>query len=202
MFSRTQPQNVIKNISWPLFRSSLRKFWGFGVSPRPLSGGVFQLQSFMLPLSKFRIRSNKSPGCLTKSLRVFFARINPKNPNKYSSRPSWLMDMDIWLIILWLIISKFLKWALIGAWAAIDMNMVHQFAFYPLKVFDIANYKNSCLKHLKMDIVLTYHYHNFCSVFLPKLDSPSCHSGDSTGSLLFDDYFSKSDGKFYQDGPS
>ena len=27
------------------------------------------------------------------------------------SRPSWLMDMGIWLIILWLIISKFDGWA-------------------------------------------------------------------------------------------
>ena len=87
------------------------------------------------------ICSNKCPGCLTKSLRVgtysfryFFARINPKKTNKQTKqnkkhkctfRPSWLIDMGIWLIILWLIISKFDEWALIGAWAAIGRNTVY-----------------------------------------------------------------------------
>ena len=74
-------------------------------------------------------------------------------------------------------------------------------ALFPLKVVDITNYENSLWRWTLFLIYISLS-HNFCLVFLPKLDSPSCHSGDSTGSLLFDDYFSKSDGKFYQDGPS
>ena len=75
----------------------------------------------------YSICSNKRPGCLTKSFRVgtylfqyFFARINPQNPDPLSS---WV-NIIIWLIFLWLIISKFKGWALIGMWALIETNTV------------------------------------------------------------------------------
>ena len=69
----------------------------------------------------YHICSNKSTGCLTKSFKghlfvlVFFARINPKNCiNICPDRPGqWIW---VWLIILWLIISKFDGRALIGTW--------------------------------------------------------------------------------------
>ena len=77
-------------------------------------------------------RSNMSPGRLTKSLRVgaysfrYFLQGSIQKRHKYTSIPSWSMEMGIWSIILclWLIISKFDRWALIGAWAAIGTNTV------------------------------------------------------------------------------
>ena len=78
----------------------------------------------------YRIRSNKCPGRLTKSFRVgtnlfhIFCKDQPPPHHKDTSRPSWLMDMGVWLIVLWLIIAKFDRWALIEAWAAMGMNTV------------------------------------------------------------------------------
>ena len=75
------------------------------------------------------IYSNKSPGHLTVLLfirplfiSIFFCKNQTQKPHKHMYRPSWLMDMGIWLSNLWLIILKFDGWALTGVWTAIGYS--------------------------------------------------------------------------------
>ena len=62
--------------------------------------------------TKNRIYSNKSLGRL-KVIKggaysfSYLLQSSTLKTHKYTSRPSWLMDVGIWLIISWLIISKF-----------------------------------------------------------------------------------------------